>query len=109
VVGFGVAVLGVAVVLLYRAWIGDIDRALDLHGMASPVRHGVMTIGRLGFAARAVVLALGGAFLILAALEWRPEEARGLGGTLRAIQYARYGSALLAALPLGFICHGLLG
>jgi hypothetical protein len=49
------------------------------------------------------VFALIGLFLVFAAVDWRSQEARGLGGALRLIQQQAYGSVLL-----GFAAGGLL-
>src|SRR6266404_4672908 len=55
-----------------------------------------------------VVLGLAGLFLVLAAFELRPEDAQGLGGTLRTIRYQQEGRLLLGVIALGFISNGVL-
>ena len=57
---------------------------------------------------RGLVLALAGALLVSAAVHLRPDEARGLGGTLQLVQYRAYGTPLLALVGVGFLCNGVL-
>jgi hypothetical protein len=87
VAALGIVVIGVGLVMLYRAWTGDVDRWLNLTELPPTIRAIVMGLGRFGLVARGVVLGLAGLFLVLAAIRLRPEDAQGLGGTLRTIQY----------------------
>ncbi|HEV8436583.1 MAG TPA: DUF1206 domain-containing protein [Methylomirabilota bacterium] len=108
VAGAGLVAAGIGLVLLYRAWIADVDSHLDLTRMRLLTRAAIMGLGRFGLVARGLVLSLTGLLLIAAALELSPERARGLGGTFRVIQDQRYGSAILGVIALGFIANGLL-
>jgi hypothetical protein len=83
VAAVGLVVISVGLVMFYRAWTGDIDRWLNLTELPPTIRAIVMGLGRFGLVARGVVLGLAGLFLVLAAIELRPEDARGLGGTRR--------------------------
>ncbi len=104
----GAIVIGVGLVLAYRAWVGDVDRWLDLRPLSPASRALILALGRFSLLARGLVLGLGGSFLVMAAIRLSPKEARGLGGTLRVIEYQRYGALLLAGFALGFITSGLL-
>src|SRR6267378_1041611 len=108
VAAVGIVVIGVGLVMLYRAWTGDVDRWLNLTELPPPIRAIVMGLGRFGLVARGVVLGLAGLFLVLAAMRLRPEDAQGLGGTLRTIQYQHEGRWLLGIIALGFISNGIL-
>ena len=63
--------------------------------------------GRLGYAARGVVFIVIGSFLVLAALQTNPNQARGLGGALSALASQPFGPYLLGTVALGLICYGL--
>ena len=108
VAALGIVVIGVGLVMLYRAWTGDVDRWLNLTELPPTIRAIVMGLGRFGLVARGVVLGLAGLFLVLAAFELRPEDAQGLGGTLRTIRYQQEGRLLLGIIALGFISNGVL-
>ncbi|MFD1950148.1 DUF1206 domain-containing protein [Sphingomonas arantia] len=78
----------------------------DLEGVTPAPRH-VRTIGRLGYAARAVVFVIIGWFFIMAA--WTSEAARagGMGQALSELQNQAYGPILLGIVAAGLFCFGL--
>ncbi len=104
----GLIVILVGLQMLRRAWIGDVDRWLDLGRLPDAARSLVMALGRFGLAARAIVFSAGGAFLTAAAIHERPWTARGLGGTLRALQQTDLGPPLLTLVGLGFVAFGVV-
>lgn len=112
---FGVIAVGIAggafiLYGLYQAYRGitaDIDRRLDLHRMSPGAVVWVIRLGRAGLVARGIVFGLIGVFLIVAALQSDPSEARGLGGALRTLQGETYGPWLLGAVAVGLIAYGL--
>ena len=63
--------------------------------------------GRFGIAARGIVFGIVGAFLIRAALQYDPQEARGLGGALQTLAKQPLGPWLLGAVALGLVAFGL--
>lgn len=63
-------------------------------------------LGRAGYLARGLVLVLVGGFLVTAAFYASAREARGLGGSLRALQEQPYGWALLLVTALGLLAFG---
>ena len=106
-----VGLTGVAVVVfglrqLYCAKAADVDEPLDLGQMGVTAHHWARQFSRFGLAARGVVFAVVGVFLVTAARHENPAEARGVGGALHALQERSYGSALLAAVALGLIAYG---
>jgi hypothetical protein len=107
IVGVGIFVIIVGITFLCRAVMGDIDRWLDLSSVIRPIRVLLIMLGRFGVAARGAVFIVGGMLLVLAAVHVNPQEARGLGGTLRTIESQHYGRILLACVALGFIAYGI--
>lgn len=83
VVGVGIAVIGVGLRELNQAYKARFLEYLKLDEMGGRVRKWTERWGRLGVAARGIVFGVVGTFLIRAALEYDPQEARGLGGALR--------------------------
>lgn len=64
-------------------------------------------LGRVGHGARGVTFLIIGGFLIQAAIQANPEQARGLGGALRTLEQQPYGPWLLGLVALGFIAYGI--
>jgi hypothetical protein len=103
-VGLGVLGVGVAHARLgVRAEFGDGFRADEL---ASGERDWVVAMGRIGYAAHGAALGLIGAFLVVAAIQSRPDQARGLGGALAALVQQPFGPWLLALLGVGLAAYG---
>jgi hypothetical protein len=57
--------------------------------------------------ARGLVFAIVGVFLVNAAIEADPGEARGLGGALRALQAQPFGRVLFGITALGLFAFGI--
>jgi hypothetical protein len=107
VVGVGAAVVGVGLHELYQAYEANFLEYLKLDEMGEKARQWTERWGRLGIAARGIVLGIVGAFLIRAALEYDPQEARGLGGALQTLVQQPLGPWLLGAVALGLVAYGL--
>ncbi|MER2264231.1 DUF1206 domain-containing protein [Methylobacterium oxalidis] len=102
----GAVVIGVGLAYLRKGWKGDVLRRLSL---PTDVHRWAVPVGRLGFAARGVVFALIGAFLILAAVHSRSAEAKGLGEALQFIGRQPFGWVLLGVTAAGLFAFGLFG
>lgn len=103
-VGLAVVVTGLGFV--WKAWRGDVVARLSL---PADKRDWIVSLGRMGFAARGIVFGIIGGFLILAALHSSSSEVQGLGGALQALQRQSYGWVLLALTAIGLLAFGLFG
>jgi hypothetical protein len=102
----GLVVLGIAGLLLYRAYSADFRQQLEL-GQASPdVRKGVIMLGRVGNGALGVVFAVIGVFFIVAAVQRNPGDAKGLSAALGLLLQQPFGHLLLALVALGLLAYG---
>jgi hypothetical protein len=92
----------------YRAWSEKKVRShLDL-AEAGPARaRWIVRIGQFGIAARAVVFALLGVFLVRAARERDSSEAGGLSDSLTTLAAAPYGRVALGVVALGLAAYGV--
>ena len=103
----GALTIGFGLYQLKRAFDDHIQKRLDL----SPLHHDgaqwAVRFGRFGTAARGVVFALIGWFLIDAARSANAAEAGGLGEALRTLQEAPYGPWVLGLVALGLVAYGL--
>ncbi len=106
VFAFGVLVIGLGAYDLYKAAKAKLDDQLDLSRLGGSTRKVIVQLCRFGLAARAVVFALVGSFLVMAAVRTDPANAKGLGETLATIQGWTFGWVLLAIVAFGFIAYG---
>jgi hypothetical protein len=105
-VGTGVVVYGLH--QLYQAYQAQFEEHLKRGQMSKRVESLVTQGGRFGLAARGVVIAIAGGFLVVAALWADPEEATGLGGALQALLREPFGPWLLGVVAFGLVAYGLL-
>jgi hypothetical protein len=66
-----------------------------------------MRLGRFGEAARGVVFVIIGFFLLEAARQSDPNQARGLDGVLQSLAQQPYGPWLLGIVALGLVAYGI--
>ena len=91
---------------LVRAYRTDFRREFAAGRMSPAQRRWATRAGRLGLAARGVVFALVGGFLVRAATAGDAARARGLDGALQALAARPHGAALLALVAAGLVCFG---
>lgn len=104
----GLGVIAYAGYQFYRAASpARVTKHLDLSDAGATQRTWITRAGRIGIAARGVVLALIGVFLVRAALQSDASEAGGIAESLAAIAATGYGTALLALVALGLVAYGL--
>lgn len=103
----GIIVLCVAAYLLNRAYKASFMRHLRLGTLRPRVQQMVRRVGRLGNAALAVVFAIVGIFLIVAAVQHNPKSAKGLDSALVELLKQPFGPWLLGLVALGLIAYGV--
>lgn len=107
VAGVGGVAVGVGLHELYQAYKVEFLEYLKLGEMGERARKWIERWGRIGMAARGIVFGLVGVFLMRAAREYDPREARGLGGALQTLAQQPLGPLLLGAVALGLVSYGL--
>jgi hypothetical protein len=103
----GLAIVGYGLWNGYRALSRNFERDLKVERMGADERRLVRGVGRAGFAARGVVFALIGLFLVKAAVEYDPKEPVGLDGALQRLSEQPFGPALLGTVAAGLIAFGI--
>lgn len=103
----GVGIGAFALFQIYEAWKADLDHQLCLDELGTRARRGVVQVSRFGIAARGFVFALVGGFLVIAAVESNPNEARGLGEALASLLEVTAGRILLGAVAVGLVAFGV--
>jgi hypothetical protein len=106
VAAVGIGIIGVGLVRARRAKKATFMKELDLSRFDEKKRRTIELLGRAGYAARAVVFGIIGTFVIVAAVQHDPSEARGLGGALRTLAQQTWGPWLLGVVALGLLAFG---
>ncbi len=107
VIAAGLGVIGYAVYQLYRAFSDKVKKNLDLAEAGPAQATWIVGLGRFGIAARAVVFAMIGVFLIRAANEYDPQQAGSIGQSLAALASGPYGRVVLGVVALGVAAYGV--
>lgn len=103
----GLAFAAAALFNGWRAVTCRFNRKLKTHEMGELEETAATGIGVLGHLARLVVFGLVGIFLLRAAWEFDPSEARGLDGALLEVAQAPYGGLLLGVVAAGLLAYAL--
>lgn len=105
VAGLVVTVAGLC--LVYAAWKKRFMKNLRM-GQAQPgTRTFVERLGQVGGIARGAVAITAGIFLVVAAVDARPQQAKGVDSALRALARTPLGPWLLVAVAAGLAVFGL--
>jgi hypothetical protein len=91
----------------WRAITAKFNKKLKQEEMNDAEEAAATTLGFLGHLARGAIFALIGLFLLKAAWEYDPQEARGLDGALLELAQQPYGGILLGSVGVGLIAFGL--
>lgn len=103
----GAAFFGTAGFQIYQGFIKDPLEPHRTAQMSAAERRLACWVARAGLAARAVVFAIIGAFLVIAAWRTDPDEVRGLGDALGEVAAQPHGMVLLGVMALGFAAYGV--
>lgn len=107
VVVAGLAFIGGGLYLAYQAWRKEFRRDLELASMRTGARRVVEWLGEFGGIARGIVFVTIGIFLIVAAADAQPRQAKGIDSSLRALAATPLGPWLLVLVAIGLIMFGL--
>jgi hypothetical protein len=107
VVILGLIVLGIACYMFVKAFTAKFQRRLALTGLSAQLRKGVIFLGRFGYAALGVVFSIIGIFLVVAAVQHNPHEAKGLDSALQTLAQQPFGPFLLGIVALGLVAYGV--
>lgn len=102
----GIVMLGVAGALAIEVYRAHFRRYLKSTRLSKVAEQSIVLAGRFGYASLSVVLAIIGIFLIVAAKQHNPGEAKGLGGALEQLAQTSIGPLLLGIVALGLIAYG---
>jgi Domain of Unknown Function (DUF1206) len=107
VVVIGLVLLGAGLFLAYQAWREQFKKDLMLGQLGPRSRRVVEWLGRIGGIARGMVFMTAGVFLVVAAVDAQPGQAKGIDSSLRQLAATPGGPWLLVIVALGLIMFGL--
>lgn len=103
----GVLVIGGGLYVAYRAFKRKFLKHLRLGSTSARTRKVVTRLGQVGGIARGVVFVTVGIFLIIAAQDANPKQAKGIDTALRALAHTPAGPWLLIVIALGLVTFGV--
>ena len=106
-----IIVVGVALAVggLFMAWSSIRSKfleKLDTTAMSHRARQVVTWLGRVGGVARGTIFVTSGVFLIIAAADAQPQQAKGIDSALRALARTPLGPWLLLVVAIGLVLFG---
>ena len=107
VVVIGLALIGGGVALAYSAWKEKFRKDLELGQIPGRTRRIVEWLGKFGGMARGAVFVTVGIFLVVAAVQAQPQQAKGIDSSLRTLVSTPLGPWLLVLVAIGLIMFGL--
>jgi hypothetical protein len=99
----GLGVLGLGLYWLYKGLTRRFRRDLHTGAMSPRTRSVVDVLGLVGYTARGLIAGLASVFLLQAAIEYDPDEAKGVDATLRSFADTGFGPWLLTTIALGLL------
>ena len=107
VVVIGLALVGGGIGLAYSAWKEKFRKDLELGQLPGRTRRIVEWLGKFGGIARGAVFVTVGIFLVVAAVQAQPQQAKGIDSSLRTLASTPLGPWLLVLVAIGLIMFGL--
>jgi type IV secretory pathway VirB2 component (pilin) len=102
----GVIVAAVGLRLAYQAYLRTFRRDLQMGSASATTRKVVTWLGEVGGMARGAVFVTVGVFLVVAAVEAKPGQAKGIDSALRTLAHTPLGPWLLAVVAVGLVLFG---
>jgi hypothetical protein len=103
----GVIIVIAGLYTIYRAYKRTFLKNLRLGRAPARTRKAVTRLGQIGGIARGFVYATIGIFLVIAAKDANPGQAKGVDSALRALAHTPLGPVLLAVVALGLVTFGV--
>lgn len=103
----GVALVAVGVGFLVKAWTGSFDKELERRSLGPLSWRAVRVLGRAGWSGRGAMTALIGVFVTMAAIQFDPDDARGLDDSLRRVADHPVGVVFVGVVAIGLVFYGV--
>ena len=101
-----ITVIGIGVYYLVKAVTGKFEKELEHRSVGPLSWSAIRKMGVVGWIGRAAMMGLIGVFLVRAAIQFDPNEARGLDDSLRRIADHPFGVLTVLVVAVGLIVYG---
>lgn len=102
----GLVVIGIAVYFAYKAYTASFEKEIEHRSIGPFSWHAVRIAGRIGWIGRSAMMALIGFFVTRSAINFDPDEARGLDDSLRRVADDTLGMVLVIVVAFGLTLYG---
>jgi Domain of Unknown Function (DUF1206) len=103
----GIVVVAAGLYIMYRAYKRTFLKHLRMGSASMRTRKVVTRLGQAGGIARGFVFGVIGVFLVIAAKDANPRQAKGIDSALRALAHTPLGPWLLVVVALGLMTFGV--
>jgi hypothetical protein len=103
----GVALAALGAGLVWYGLTKRFEKHLQTMQMSPAVRRTSRRLGMAGYAAKGIAYGIAGVLVVVAAVTYDPNKARGLDAALRTLRDQSYGQVLLTVIALGIAAFGV--
>ncbi|MEU8300133.1 DUF1206 domain-containing protein [Micromonospora sp. NPDC048909] len=103
----GLVLAGIGVGLVIYGLVKRFEKHLKTGEMSPRTRKTARRLGIAGYVAKGIAYGIAGVLVVVAAVTYDPEKARGLDAALRTLREQSYGSLLLTLVALGIGAFGV--
>jgi hypothetical protein len=103
----GIAIIAYGGSLVYRGWTEKFREHLDAQGQSGTDGSAYVKLGKAGYIAKGISIALVGGLFGYAAITHDPKKSGGLDQALQTVLEQPFGQVLLIAIGLGIACYGV--
>ena len=103
----GLAIIGYGISLVIRGWTEKFTEHLDAQGQTGTDGSAYVLLGKVGYIAKGIAIALVGGLFCYAAVTHEAKKSGGLDQALQTVLGYPFGQVLLIAIGLGIAAYGL--
>jgi type IV secretory pathway VirB2 component (pilin) len=103
----GLAIIAYGAGVAWRGWTEKFAEHLDTEGKLGTSGAAYLVLGKVGYIAKGVSLALVGVLFVLAAVQHRASESGGLDQALEKVLRQPFGPVVIIAIGVGLACYGV--
>jgi hypothetical protein len=103
----GLAIIGYGISLVVRGWTEKFREHLDAQGQAGQDGSAYVLMGKIGYIAKGVAIAIVGGLFCYAAITHDPKKSGGLDQALQTVLEQPFGQAMLTAIAIGIAAYGV--
>jgi len=101
------AIIGYGISLIVRGWTEKFRENLDAQGQSGQDGSAYVMLGKVGYIAKGVSIAIVGGLFGYAAITHDAKKSGGLDQALQTVLEQPFGPVLLTAIAIGIACYGV--